>query len=359
MGYHQYTKCTSPANFIGSAAAQAIIGAAIGALPLVLGLVFGSLALGPGALAAMLIPVGALIAYCRWWLFDRLICLGQGKDVCTVGRLISVEPPDDKSGLDAFDTDYSINILLAPNDVGATQAEVEADGIQGHLIKNQQEIIDLGLDFSGYTAKIKEGEPDSAVIHAEFEGGGVFKLLQVALALLGYLTAALIAATIICAIPVVGWIACLIVSLIFAAIGFGILAMGMNNALKDTGNPNHVNANLGTLEVGKDLLVTKGTWVFDSAHSGYNEIHPVKHCQRIGKWSGSWQAAFDSIVDLVPANVTVDAAIFQKFWCDAIASAESPETQVNIKRPENQWVIHPVIDGCEPKEVEEPPPVPK
>lgn len=357
MAYRKFTNCTSASNYIGAFVAQVIIGAAIGAIPLVFGLIAGALAAGPAILVAMLVPVGAVIAYCRWWLFDRLICLGGNR--CAVGRLISVEPPENKTGLDKFDTDYSINLLLPPHDLGVDKATVEFDGISGHLIANQPDIIDLGLDFSGYNSKINSDDLDTPVLHAEFEGGGVQKLLEVCLALLGYLIAATVAATIICAIPIIGWVACLIISLIFAAIGGAILGMGIDNALDDTGNPNHVNSNLGELHPGKDLLVVKGTWVFDTAHGGWNELHPIKHCQRIGTWDDSWEAAFDSIANQVPAGVTRDAKTYLDFWCGAIEDVGSTETQTAQLRLENQWEIHPVIDGCKPEEKEEDPPVPK
>jgi multisubunit Na+/H+ antiporter MnhG subunit len=347
MAYRQFTQCTSINNYKGAVVAQAIIAAAIGAIPLIFGLIFGALALGPGVLAALMIPLLAIIAYCRWWLYDRLICLGG--DVCAVGRLLGVEPPEDKSGLDAFDTDYSINLLLAPHAIGDTQQPIESDGIQGNLIKNQPDIVNAGLDFQGETSQVHSSDPKSAVLHCEFEGGGVYKLLIACLAALGYTAVALVAATIICAIPVIGWIACLIISLIFAAITAAIVGMGMANALDDKGNPNDVNANLGNLEQGKDLLVVKGTWVYDSAHEGWNEIHPIKHCQRIGTWADSWDAAFDGIKNLVPPNTTVDAKTYVKFWCDAIAAADSPQTHTNQAKPENHWEIHPEVDGCEPE----------
>lgn len=41
----------------------------------------------------------------------------------------------------------------------------------------------------------------------------------------------------------------------------------------------HVNDSTGR---GADILVVKGSWVYDSAHEGWNEIHPIKHCQTIG-----------------------------------------------------------------------------
>jgi len=50
----------------------------------------------------------------------------------------------------------------------------------------------------------------------------------------------------------------------------------------------------------------------------------------------------------VPANVTVDASVYAKFWCDAITAAENPATIANQDKPENHWNTHPAIDGCDP-----------
>jgi hypothetical protein len=32
-----------------------------------------------------------------------------------------------------------------------------------------------------------------------------------------------------------------------------------------------------------DVLVVMGRWIYDSAHSGWNELHPVLHCQKIDR----------------------------------------------------------------------------
>lgn len=76
----------------------------------------------------------------------------------------------------------------------------------------------------------------------------------------------------------------------------------MTNTLNDTGNPADASENLGNLEQGIDLLAVRGTWVYDSAHEGWNEIHPIKHCQRIGRWEGSWEKAFDAIRGISPTG---------------------------------------------------------
>lgn len=325
MAYRQYTNCTSVSNYFGKQYIQMLIAAALGALPLLAGA-----ALGPGLL---IIALSAIIAYCRWWLYDRLICLGG--DVCAAGWVLTVEPPEEKSGLDAFDTDYSFNLVLPRHLVGATQADVETDGILGNLVKEQPDIANAGLDFSGNLVQQFSNDPVTACLHCEFEGAGVYDLLIACLAALGVA----VAAAVVCAIPVFGWIACLVLSLISATIaGIGIIV-----ALNDKGNPNDVNPNLGEIHTndptgrGADMLVVKGTWVYDSAHTGWNEIHPIKHCQRIGTWEGNWAEIGD-------AKAWVDG------WCSAIASASDPLTVANQDQPQNQWTIHPVIDGCDPRD---------
>ena len=102
MAYKQYTKCVQPADHSGllpGMLAAAITGLAL----LIVGVGWGAIGIG----ACM-----ALLAYCRWWLYDRLVCLGG--DRCAVGLLVATHPPSEKSGFDAFDTDYSIDLLLAP-----------------------------------------------------------------------------------------------------------------------------------------------------------------------------------------------------------------------------------------------------
>ncbi len=327
MAYRQYTQCTSFATHIGGAAAQVLIAAAIAAIPLL----FGA-ALGP---ALLIVALTAIIAYCRWWLYDRLICLGGDK--CAIGWVLTVEPPSEKSGFDAIDTDYSINLVLPGHTVGATQDAVANDGGLGILVKETSETASFGEDFSGNLVQQWGNDPPTACLHAEFEGGGVYDLLIACLAAL----AVAVVAAIVCAIPVIGWIACLILSLISGAVAL----IGLAVALNDQGNPNDVNSNLGEIHTndptgrGADILVVQGTWVYDSAHSGWNELHPIKHCQRIGTWEGFWSGVG-----------TADS------WCSAISEAQDPITVANQSQPQNQWNTHPDIDGCGD---DDQPPVPR
>jgi hypothetical protein len=339
MAYRQYTKCVSINNYIGTVAAQIIVAAAIGVFPLLAAAIAGA-ALAPAILIPILL---AIIAYCRWWLYDRLICLGGDK--CAVGLLIAAEPPDEKSGFDAFDTDYSINLLLADNPIGAEQADVEKS-FQGDLVKNQLE--GHGLPWKGEKATTpNSGDKESAVLHAEFEGAGVYDLL---LACLAALALAAIA-TVICAIPVVGWLACIIMALIVAA----VVGIGMAVALNDQGNPTDVNANLGNLEQRVDILVVRGTWVFDTAHEGWNELHPIKQAQKIGEFTGNWQDAYNELKPLVHGGTPLNVETYVKFWCEALGKVLEPGVVLEQQKPENHWEIHPLVDGCNPEE--EPPPI--
>ncbi len=109
MSYRQYTKCASISAFVGFTWVQYVMvgGAAVvaGYLSYILGASFV-----PGLLITFL---SGTIAYCLWWLYNRLICLGG--DECAVGFVLSVETPEDKTGFDIYDTDYSLNLVSLPH----------------------------------------------------------------------------------------------------------------------------------------------------------------------------------------------------------------------------------------------------
>ena len=106
-----------------------------------------------------------------------------------------------------------------------------------------------------------------------------------------------------------------------------------------------------------DSIVVRGRWAYDSAHSGYNEIHAVRTVQK------------------TPPAPTEAAAfiLFHDTWCGELAKVppgpptprgragrdDPPDDSHQMTpvqkptheaqgRPENQWVVHPMIDGCMP-----------
>ena len=320
----QYTKCVAPADYSGWGGGVALV-TIIG---IALAILVTPWALAPAAIAD-------LVLFCEWWLYRRLICLDG--DRCAIGMLLTVEPPDEKSGFEAFDTDYSINLVLPPHTIYTDRGTIENDGLSGHLIAEQAATKDIGMSFVGYTSRQWLNYPETPVLHAEFEGAGIWQLLQFAKALL-VLTAI---GAVVCAIPVIGWVACAVIMAIAAIVAI----IGIAVALSDVGSPTDVNADLNELHTnapggdGADILVIKGTWVYDSFHDGWNEIHPILHAQRIGTWGGVWPFAGGGATD---------------FWCKALEDATSETTGALQGEPQNQWDIHPLVDGCKPERREEP-----
>lgn len=343
MAYNQYTTCVRPEDHWGinpfvSAALQALLpGGFLAAVALAAGMPWCLL------VVAEVYLIAGGVAFCQWWLHDRLICLGG--DRFAAGMLVSIEPADGKSGFSAFDTDYSINLLLYDNPPGPPdleQADAEIRPPFGELIKHQPGIAGLGLSTPGEKATDVETGIKYAVLHAEFEGAGIRDLLiglQVALILA-------IAAFFVCiAIPgpigaiVAGILALL--ALLAALIG-GLVGLG------DQGSPTDTNPNIGALhtndgangELGADLLYVEGSWVYDSLHDGWNEIHPIKRCEKMGTWDGDWPEDFGGRIDRLRK---------------AFEDADSNGTQDQQTRPQHQWQHHPDVDGC--REESEPEPI--
>jgi hypothetical protein len=321
----RYTQCCKPADYSGwggGVALTTIIGVA-------LAFVTGAWVL----LAPTLIA--DLVLFCEWWLYRRLVCLDGEK--CAIGMVVTVEPVENKGGFERFDTDFSINLLLAPHTIYTSRATIENDGISGSLIAEQNATNDIGLGFVGYTAKQWQNYPDTPVLHAEFEGGGIYDLYQAA-------KAALVVSAVgavVCSIPVIGWAACIVIMAVAAIIA----VVGVIVALNDKGSPSDVNAELTEIHTndptgrGADILVIKGDWIYDSFHDGWNEIHPILQAQRIGTWSGAWG---------------FDARLARDAWCEALDDADSTGTRNDQLKPENQWEVHPVVDGCKPEREPEP-----
>jgi hypothetical protein len=319
----QYTKCCKPADhtgWLGGVAIATIVGIALAFL------------VNPAFLAPM--ALADLVLFCEWWLYRRLVCL-DGQQ-CALGMVVTVEPVEKKGGFERLDTDFSINLLLAPHTIYTDRVTIEGDGQQGFLIAEQAATRDIGLGFVGYTAKQWANYPDTPVLHGEFEGGGIYDLYQAAKIALAVATVG----AVVCSIPVIGWVACAVILAIAAIIAI----VGLIIALNDKGSPSDVNAELTEIHTndptgyGADILVMKGDWVYDSLHDGWNEIHPILQAQRVGRWSGTWSSVGSAAG-----------------WCRALGDAEDPKTKQDQLKPENQWEIHPVIDGCEPEH--KPPPI--
>lgn len=316
----EYTKCCQPVDYSGWAGGVAIA-TVIG---LAIALLTGAwVVLAPTAMAD-------LVIFCEWWLYKRLVCLGG--EQCVVGMLLTSEPVDKKGGFERFDTDFSINLVLAPHTIYSDVAAIESDGVRGHLIKEQAATKDIGLGWVGYTSKQWANYPDTPVLHAEFEGGGIYDLLQAAKVVLAITTVG----AVVCSIPIIGWVACAVIFVIAAIVAI----VGVVVALNDKGSPSDANADLTELHtndatgVGADILLVRGEWVYDSLHDGWNELHPIRYAQKIGTWTGSWG---------------FDAKIATDHWCEEVRKASDPLTVDEQSKPQHTWTIHPEVDGCLPE----------
>jgi hypothetical protein len=363
--YRQYTQCCDIAQFDPGdpIANAALTGLYVTLAPAAFALILGLAGVG-WACSLILVAIwlyAAVVGYCYWFLFRRLICIpsppehpaDSSGNQTVIGLLIDIVlPRTESSFLDRlldFDNDFSIGVLpgCVPmgNNLQSQPYTINntAPGPYGYLITEQPVTHDAGLNYTGQDAVDHPfpGHPElewhSQVLHCEFEGDGIYVLFHTAQVALF----AAFAAFFVCiVIPGLGWLAALLALL-------GLLLLGVAGALVVNfggGQPTDVNPNIGELltddanHMGADTLVVMGHWVCDGGHvhdyhSLAYELHPVTFCCKTSP-----------VTDCDPNQVI----LLRKRWRDAVNTATSPATLENQRLPQNQWQIHPVIDGCQP-----------
>lgn len=335
-GFKQYTTCSQPISWMSPAAYIATATAAIAALFALLG--WGTFPCGLLLIEAFAVAGG--VAFCDWWLNVRLVCLGGDESV--IGAVISVETPQEKVGdvdlgdpktiANALDTDYSINLMAYPTLPGVDQPGLEASVPWGFLAAETDGVRDHVGFFTGETARDKKGVlPETAVLHSEFEGAGIADFRIGLLVAYGLSLAAW--ALCVALPPPFGWI----VGGILALLAFLAALLGGAVGIGSPGSPSDVEGAPTEIHqpddkgLGSDLLYVRGRWIFDSLHTGWNELHPIKACTRVGGWDGAWPA------DTVDLKDRLD---------DAFDAAERDDIVLRQKQPEHQWTVHPLVDGC-------------
>jgi hypothetical protein len=300
----------------------------------------------------------ALIAACNWYLNGRLICLGT-RFSCADGPLpdnqecaIGVIGSPGHSGLfrptisglnytKFGDDDSTMNILLAPGPT--TFGDVHLDHYwnppQGYLVAPNADITNVGLAYpqSGDDLHYQK------FLHCEFEGSGIVDFLAFLTTILVFLVALL--AVLVFAPELTGLIAILV---IFASL-LGLMSLiNLFFAPSSPGDPTDIDQSLGNLQAG-DIVMVSGDWIYDSGHAGWNEIHAVHNCQKVaaivtnpdGTWS--WPPDIGGGIGLdTPEKVKAGRAQ----WCCAQSGADGAVKGGSTTDPVNNWVIHPVVDGC-------------
>jgi hypothetical protein len=389
--FPSWTKCCDPANYrglpVGAMVALSTVGAIMGAIAGLGGVSaldasgFWAIlyAIAPGVAIFLAALCVAAIAFCNWWLDVRLICLGG--DRSSIGAIYHLEPPVQTSNpLDIVDadTDFSFNLLLwqfvpqnsLPQSFVSNQWSPTAFAQLGtdwptlpplvpnvpfsqvsdevNLIVAQQSMASLGLGFGGQNIdQVDKPDPPPPgstdqhfLMHCEIEGPGMHDLLI----LLGVMAAVLVAAVFVFAIPVVGpilsWILIALALLAFLIGGPAITHDdasppsgggwgGSFNPYETAGGPNGL----------VDLAYVFGRWVYDSLHAGAesNELHPVHYMIKIGC------ATQDN---LSKGIWPPDLGELQQKYDAQFGVINSPITIEIQKQPENQWTVHPLLDGC-------------
>lgn len=346
MAYKEFTKCIKPSLFID-------LGSnfngwrRIGFTGLAEFIILVPLAF-LGALPVLIALVYQIIIFVTWWLDGRLICLGSVEDKCLIGAIEhKFKPNPRKKG---GDDDATMNVYLADSPITEKVNDVFRPieefwtGPQGNLLRHQAAVTSIGRGY----ATDDDHYIRFAAIHCEFEGEGMKNLLSWAQAILILLLAALVVP------PPFNYI--------ILAIAFLIsLFAGLNNWLDlgplDFGEPgNHldVNPNLGILEKG-DIVFVKGRWIYDSLHDGWNEIHAVHACQKIGKLSVAMDSSAEELTKqqiwgTIIGSPPIDGAhldVVLRQWCQAAKDANAAEEGGNRNDPKNDWQIHPSVDGCQ------------
>jgi hypothetical protein len=356
MGYRQYTDPVEPINFIDLSWTHNSFNNYAG-LTLFIGLIVAGVAASLSVYTAVITAglLVILITFLTWWLYGRLINLGGEK--CCIG--VNLGRPTVQPLEKATDDDATINLVLAPGPTAIADDKVDAipkedywNGIQGNLMAEQASILQIGREYvqDSHVRKYMKR------LHCEFEGSGIRNTLAWAGVVLALLLAAIAALTLL---PYPANVVVFVILVILAGL-ITLLAVlagffGVGPFPQDPGDPGDVNPNLGTLERG-DIVFIKGNWIYDSLHTGWNEIHAVH--------AGSKIARMDTIkdeeghdIEFVPWPTDIGMGLgldtpervkeAVTAWCDAQEGADDAEDGGSRDNPAHDWVIHPLIDGCQ------------
>jgi hypothetical protein len=331
--FREYTTCVKPQHYIDLGFTY------LAAMSIEASVATGIIVLKSGGTTSVVVVsvlialISVLISFCVWWLHGRLICLEGGQ--CVIIGMVTGRPtiePFSKAG----DDDASIFVLLAggPPTLDADLLEY-TEAVQGKMIAAQDVIFDIGRT---YTGKLKYRKS----LHSEFEGSGIQDVLEWAILIL----AMLIALLVLLLVPGGAIISAIITALIILLSIFGAGAIISSLfAPFDPGNPDDADqVNYGTLGPG-DIVVIQGRWIYDSLHDGWNEIHAIHACRKIGfkELDAPWPVLDDGTDLGDPAAVS--AAI--DIWCKKFAGSTGAEDGGNKTDPPNRWIVHPLLDGCD------------
>ena len=337
--------CTHNFKGLTSTIALAILFGASTVVQIVGGIIAGSAIPGLGILTAMLF-IAAIFELCDFLEGRKSICIVD--NVCVIGRIVELIPVGaDKSGFEKMDDDFTFNIVLSPHSSEESKSNVIAsDPHQGKYIDEQNESRDAGVVYKGEDVKFANIDDRTEVLHCEVKGCRVH---DVCIALKAISFAGL-GVAIFCSIPIIGWVACAIVAAVVAAIAVAVVAIvwsaAHNGDINDVYDPASGVLRAADKDTGKggDIILVKGDWCADAGHGDcWNEIHPVRFVQKLT----------DEVATKYNGDNKADSVLVEDFkkdvldvWCFHVKEADDPAVRDAQDQPENDWDVHPEIDGC-------------
>ena len=336
MAFKEYTSCVKPSHYVDLGIN--IVGISnIFLLAFTAGLIaFAVIAIagGPVAITIAIAFVSFVIVLLYWWLNGRLICLGDDPKHCAIIGMVQNHGPSDPSlGEKYGDNDYTMNILLARGPLTLSEdKQVYWSAAQGELVAEHPAVHGIGKGYPQSGSDLNHLK----ALHCEFEGDGIRSLLDAMYGILALLIAALW-------IPGI-WIVAIIIAILAL---FG--TFGADPGAAGAGTPLDIDPSLGSLDK-RNVVVVTGEWIYDSGHAGWNEIHPVRNCQIIGRDLEDWNT-FRFTDQSTQFDVTLDSdanlQLLLDFWCGMLKDARDAEDGGSHDDPANDWGIHPLIDGCQ------------
>jgi hypothetical protein len=395
----QYTSCVEAVDF--KPPSKAIL-VTLGAL-IVAGGITALFTFGIGALISIASLVQLLRYVLDFMLNGKLICLHRssadcncgnaGNTICAIGEVADTEGVgEDKNPFEDVDNDYAMNVILAPFNLRelaqlqdrdkALAAATDPSLPQGDLLKMQPgapkedgkdqftgyfrtmvyqqkddqyyawtELVGRDYGWTGiigpdqqkaygdYLVKNAWLDPIKAPIptlHCEFEGSRIRDMLN-----------ALEAFSFGGSWCKKNWFfgaLCVVLQTIFAPLALAAVAIAWAAATDGSDSDALVG---GGHVASKEWVVVRGRWAYDGGHTGWNEVHATRIVQKIDRGD-------------VPTDQTEFRAYLTR-WCERLSEVPhvedpgvhplTPEQQTvadNQQAPENRWVFHPEVDGCEP-----------
>lgn len=363
MAYRHITSCIP----LGQQKSKLEVIVSYGVPAGIAGAAIGLLATGGlgGAIAGLggTLPLAFVLGFCDWWFHYRLICIKD--DECAVG---TVGRTAVSTGLTDPDLDFTINLVLAPiNKSSLLPADKQIALLtrQHHYLEPQPGYPELGGVNTISTVEEGSGDPGTTALHCEIEGNGMQTVCTVATtagvvgAVAGGAAGAAAAATVIAGCAATGWFAilCLIaaaVAALFTSAASSAVVTGIGWAIGvalggDKGSPAEVAAEpgSGSISVGDHIAII-GDWIFDNAHTGWHELHPVKsliklHCPKDLKGPGfdfeepnserSKEAKENACLTLLGNNIDI--------ICRLLRDAHDPNVLFKQADPALTYQVHP------------------